>query len=473
MNPVRILSLLVLPIALSACIDFEDDDASSDSTPTDKPAVELTETSIDEAIEIRGAGALTQPVVLPDAPATVTAANVDTVVVSANSSFSLTLSVDETDVPSGKKVGGYLIELPTGDQFLAVANGEAGERAAIESRSQMAKSAFEKRKAEKELNPVARSLPLLRAVNTVANTEVTINGWSGEEFILDASIEGLKLRIWPLLVNETVDAIATIADFDLEDASTWLGAQELALAVVAVASSPVQVTLTWDALTDLDIWVVEPNENKIYFANTFSSSSLGWLDFDNVRGFGPENITFTYQLPIGEYKVYVHHYDGGVATNYQVTVAVNDSVNRYSGDFPESASGSDTIGGDSVDLVASFIIDQSVNTQLSAPVAASAFYGVWALPGTDPERSFIEISETGFDIYSYDTFGEEGCLGGTFLEADYLPTGMRVSDGALQVSGAFFAGLTYDQDIEFSYEFKTLEAYTKPEECTLNDEFFE
>src|SRR5690606_33511655 len=90
--------------------------------------------------------------------------------------------------------------------------------------------------------------------------------------------------------------------------------QELALAVEAVATSPVQISLTWDTqpYTDIDLYVLEPGytyrfsdidyeSEVIAYFNRISAASLGWLDRDNIRGIGPENITYGYDVPAGTY----------------------------------------------------------------------------------------------------------------------------------------------------------------------------
>lgn len=91
--------------------------------------------------------------------------------------------------------------------------------------------------------------------------------------------------------------------------------------VVRIYTSDVKVTLSWNNMVDLDLHVIDPNGEKIYFENPISASG-GMLDIDNVEGLGPENIYWQdSSAPIGEYQVFVHFYDGELtSSNYTVRV---------------------------------------------------------------------------------------------------------------------------------------------------------
>lgn len=70
----------------------------------------------------------------------------------------------------------------------------------------------------------------------------------------------------------------------------------------------VQITLTWDNIADLDLHVIDPFGERIYWNNQYSSSN-GILDVDDIDGYGPENIYWPpYEAPAGNYEVYVHMY---------------------------------------------------------------------------------------------------------------------------------------------------------------------
>ena len=69
-------------------------------------------------------------------------------------------------------------------------------------------------------------------------------------------------------------------------------------------------TLFWDTkLTS--ICTIEPDGNEIYYAAKNSVAGDGFLDFDNITAYGPENIFFTSVIPDGVYTVKVKYYSGG------------------------------------------------------------------------------------------------------------------------------------------------------------------
>lgn len=114
----------------------------------------------------------------------------------------------------------------------------------------------------------------------------------------------------------------------------------------------VQVTLTWDNSSDLDIWVVDPN-NEIIKWDQPSSASGGELDADDRNGFGPENIFWpSGQAPSGTYEVRLAYFtdNGQGAANYEILVQADGSVTQYS----EPISKSDTPDDDDSILITTF-----------------------------------------------------------------------------------------------------------------------
>jgi hypothetical protein len=81
----------------------------------------------------------------------------------------------------------------------------------------------------------------------------------------------------------------------------------------AVGIGTVNVRLEWSVRADLDLWVVDPCGQTIYFGATSRTcqNSLGQLDQDNTCGGTvgrPENIFWSTNAPRGTYKVYVDYY---------------------------------------------------------------------------------------------------------------------------------------------------------------------
>jgi hypothetical protein len=87
------------------------------------------------------------------------------------------------------------------------------------------------------------------------------------------------------------------------------------------ASGVIQIGLSWNTTVDIDLHVVDPFGEEIYY-NHPASSSGGYLDRDDVDGFGPENIYWTENIPDGTYKVYLVYYDPstGPVTDFTVRV---------------------------------------------------------------------------------------------------------------------------------------------------------
>lgn len=101
-----------------------------------------------------------------------------------------------------------------------------------------------------------------------------------------------------------------------QDASTTL-----------VGSGEVQVSVRWDAASDVDLYVVDPSGEEIFWRNDQGTSG-GELDLDSnadceIDNTNNENITFA-EAPPGEYTVRVNYWSSCDVeqTNYVVTVQV-------------------------------------------------------------------------------------------------------------------------------------------------------
>jgi hypothetical protein len=104
----------------------------------------------------------------------------------------------------------------------------------------------------------------------------------------------------------------------------------------------VQVSVSWDAPSDLDLHVVDPFGEDIYYGNPVSSSG-GQLDVDsnpacNIDGRQIENIRWGSRAPGGTYTVRVDYWANcDVArTNFIVTVKNGSATTAYSGYFTGS-----------------------------------------------------------------------------------------------------------------------------------------
>jgi len=85
-------------------------------------------------------------------------------------------------------------------------------------------------------------------------------------------------------------------------------------------SADLNVTVTWNTATDVDLWVIEPDNTKCYYGHLRTRNG-GHLLQDVTAGFGPEE----YQLPKavpGEYVVKVHLYSRPANAPAATTVTV-------------------------------------------------------------------------------------------------------------------------------------------------------
>lgn len=107
----------------------------------------------------------------------------------------------------------------------------------------------------------------------------------------------------------------------------------------------VQATLRWTGTADMDLHVLDPNGEEIYFGAR-NSSSGGALDLDKIPACGgadtgphTENIFWEDDAPPGEYTVWVYDYSScDVATDYSLQVVVGGStVVSETGTISESA----------------------------------------------------------------------------------------------------------------------------------------
>ena len=93
----------------------------------------------------------------------------------------------------------------------------------------------------------------------------------------------------------------------------------------------IQITLTWDNTADLDLYVTDPWDETICYYNTTSASG-GWLDIDDMNGYGPENIFWdNNSAPSGYYYVEVDYYSGYSAANFNVSITIGSEVNSFNG----------------------------------------------------------------------------------------------------------------------------------------------
>jgi hypothetical protein len=106
----------------------------------------------------------------------------------------------------------------------------------------------------------------------------------------------------------------------------------LSTTVASVGTGDVQVTLSWDADADVDLHVVDPAGEEIYYAHRTSASG-GSLDLDSnaactIDGVRNENITWPVgRAPRGQYTVRVDYWSSCGVPRADYTVRVNSGGN--------------------------------------------------------------------------------------------------------------------------------------------------
>jgi len=161
--------------------------------------------------------------------------------------------------------------------------------------------------------------------------------------------------------STTVDLVVTVAQalpgqsfmfyFAVADAAGKQGPLAAqSVQALNVGTGAVQVSISWNVDSDVDLHVVDPNGEEIYFGHPESASG-GELDLDSnpdcdIDGKRNENITWKDAAPSGTYIVRVSLWDscGASPSNYVVTVRVAGQPTRtftgtLEGDGDQGAAG--------------------------------------------------------------------------------------------------------------------------------------
>jgi hypothetical protein len=147
---------------------------------------------------------------------------------------------------------------------------------------------------------------------------------------------------------DTADAAVRVS-VALLDAQGSAGAyQVLELPLVASGTGDVKVTLSFDRLHDLDLHVVEPSGDQIFYERPGSTVG-GRLDLDSGANCEPsasnsENVYWPPGVaPPGEYRVSVQNYQqcSPGEIRFTVRIAYDDVVRTYDGSFPDGSAGAE------------------------------------------------------------------------------------------------------------------------------------
>lgn len=200
--------------------------------------------------------------------------------------------------------------------------------------------------------------PTVTSSGTVINggtIQVTIQSGSAFDRIVIGvtGVDGFYVVTLPAAVV-TIDLLITLSQTIADDSFDFVYAvgtgtsvgqyEDVAATVVSVGTGELQVSISWDAESDVDLHVIDPAGDEVYYGQG-SVPSGGSLDLDSNAGCAidhvkNENITWT-TAPPGLYRVRVDYFDACsvASTSYVVTV-------QRKGHAPETFTGTFTGDGD-------------------------------------------------------------------------------------------------------------------------------
>jgi hypothetical protein len=186
------------------------------------------------------------------------------------------------------------------------------------------------------------SLVPLQGSTAFTRVVIAVEGSSGYyELTLPSATTSTQIVV---TVPQTLPRSAFNLVFGIAAASGAVGSyNSQPVNVQTVGTGDVQVSVSWDAPSDVDLHVVDPQGADIYWENPTAASG-GALDLDSNAGcaldhVNNENITFPQgSAPRGRYTVRVDNWSscGVSATKYVVTVRVSGQpVQTFSGTFTD------------------------------------------------------------------------------------------------------------------------------------------
>jgi len=166
--------------------------------------------------------------------------------------------------------------------------------------------------------------PAVLGPNTIAPRDAT-TGY----FLLRLPAPVTSAIVITNFANVSVGARFTIA-YAVANASGAVGPTITASRSVVTSAPGVQVNVTWNTATDVDLHVVEPSGNEVYYGATTSSTG-GQLDQDSnpacsLDNRNAENIRWNNSAPNGTYIVRVDYWSACA-----VTGTTNFTVNIVNG----------------------------------------------------------------------------------------------------------------------------------------------
>jgi len=173
----------------------------------------------------------------------------------------------------------------------------------------------------------------LTAASAFTHVHTSVPGLDGHfERVLGAATTSVTMQM--TVDQDYTDPTLTFG-FSVGDGTDFGEIAEQEYQIIVVGTGDVQVSLTFDQRDDLDLHVIDPNGDEVYYANRTVASG-GELDLDANPVCGEpagnaENITWGEgEAPDGTYEVYINMFASCFPTdvNYTLTITVvgNDPV---------------------------------------------------------------------------------------------------------------------------------------------------
>jgi len=204
---------------------------------------------------------------------------------------------------------------------------------------------------------------------------------------------------------------------------------ERRLQIHKAGTGPVQVALKWDNYNDLDLHVVEPLGEEIYYQHKHSSKTVGFLDVDmNVSDHDSEqpveHVNYKTEPPEGRYMVYVVYYNTHVSaqSNYEVIVIANGEAKTYRGYFVADAAKESKV------LVCEFNV---VHTKIDPKIVLTA-PGEVQIPAGGSNQFGVNLARIDFD--GPVTLGLGSGADGVTLDSSPIPGGVKNGLGTLRAN---------------------------------------
>jgi hypothetical protein len=176
---------------------------------------------------------------------------------------------------------------------------------------------------------------------------VRLEGEEGYHTVPGADPEGDGVYDISVQVSGGANQTSLVLSVSLLDAAGNPGpAQQIEIVLVHSGTGDVKVTLSFDRLHDLDLHVIEPNGDEIFYQRPESVTG-GRLDLDSGANCLPspahsENIFWpSGGAPAGEYRIHVQNFQSCTAGKiaFTVTVAHGGTVQTFNNEFADGTAG--------------------------------------------------------------------------------------------------------------------------------------